>query len=222
MFSKEHSLIIEKNFIFSAAQKENIDKYIADDSICVRSFQSGDVIYSADSPSMYVGIILCGSAVVEPVNSNEKTLLTVLLENDMFGVANLYCDDKPFPSIIIAKNASKVLFIDGDAFKLLVEKDSGALRAYLRFMSGKIVFLNKKISTLTAGCAEKKLAVFLAEHERDGVFNKSISMSALAEILNIGRASLYRSLDDLEAQGYITRQGKTIIISDKNALLNLI
>ena len=115
-----------------------------------------------------------------------------------------------------------MLFINGTSFRSLIENDSGALNAYLRLMSDKIVFLNKKISTLTAGSTEKKLAVFLAEHERDGAFPQSLSMSALADILNIGRASLYRALDSLEAEGLIIRDGKKIMITDKNALLGFI
>ena len=87
-------------------------------------------------------------------------------------------------------------------------------------MSRKIVFLNKKISTLTAGTTEKKLALFLAENQHDGEFSQRISMTAIAEILSVGRASLYRALDSLEAEGLIHRNGKSIFIPDKNALLN--
>ena len=214
--------VISNNGIIGQSDPENIIRFLPDSSLSVKDFQGGDIIHSSQSPHISVGIILSGSATVEPIRAKENALLRILVSNDMFGVANLYCEDQPFPSIITAKSPSRVLFIDGACFRKLIENDTGALKAYLRFMSGKIVFLNKKISTLTAGSTEKKLAVFLAEHERDGVFPQSLSMSALAEMLNIGRASLYRAFDTLEKEGFVMRDGKKIIIRDKNALLNFI
>ena len=139
----------------------------------------------------------------------------------MFGVANLYANEMPFISVITAKSACRILFIDAEAFRALLERDTDAMRAYLKFMSQKIVFLNKKISTLTAGTTEKKLAFFLAENQHEGEFSSRIPMTAIAESLNIGRASLYRALDSLEAQGLIRRDGKTILIPDKDALISV-
>ena len=37
-----------------------------------------------------------------------------------------------------------------------------------------------------------------------------VSMVELAQSLNIGRSSLYRSLDALEAEGWIRREGRDI------------
>ena len=139
----------------------------------------------------------------------------------MFGVANLYSEDQPFISMITANGNCQVLFIDANAFCDLIERDSVAMRSYLAFLSKKIIFLNKKISTLTAGSTEKKLAFFLAENQHDGTFSQHVSMLAIAETLNVGRASLYRALDTLEAHGLIHRDGKTIFIPDINALLNI-
>ena len=214
--------VFATNVILKYADSTSISKYLTDGDVTVKDFQSGDIIYPLPCKSICVGIMLSGTATVEPLSANDKALLKLIMANDMFGVANLYCDDQPFPSVITAKSAARVLFINGTSFRSLIENDSGALKAYLRLMSDKIVFLNKKISTLTAGSTEKKLAVFLAEHERDGAFPQSLSMSALADILNIGRASLYRALDSLEAEGLIIRDGKKIMITDKNALLGFI
>lgn len=84
------------------------------------------------------------------------------------------------------------------------------------------MYLNRKIMTFTAGSAERKLSVFLAENATDGVFTPTCSMSALANMLGIGRASLYRALDRLTDCGWIERRGKEIYVLDQDALAELI
>ncbi|MBQ2387779.1 MAG: winged helix-turn-helix domain-containing protein, partial [Clostridia bacterium] len=44
----------------------------------------------------------------------------------------------------------------------------------------------------------------------------------LSDRLGIGRASLYRALDDFEADGIIHRDGKNIFIKDINTLKKFI
>jgi CRP-like cAMP-binding protein len=210
---------IGKNRILKCASLKNIDRYLTEQSVFVRSFCPADIIYSKDSSKKCVGIIISGKAMCEPYGAKDNTLLRIMSENDTFGIANLYCDTEPFPSIITAKTAVTALFIDGDAFCSLIENDVSALKAYLAFLSSKVVYLNKKISTLTAGNTERKLAAYISKNASDDMRLTCTSMSSLAEMLGVGRASLYRALDELTYQGIISRQGKTITIHDKNALL---
>ena len=209
---------IQQNRILKGANAENIERYFDEKSVFVKTFHSGEVIYSKDSEKRCVGMIISGKATCEPFGSKDNALLRIMQENDTFGVANLYCVNEPFPSVIVAKTATKVLFIDGDAFCRLIENDASVLKAYLSFLSNKLVYLNKKISTLTAGTTEKKLAAYILENCDDNNTLPALSMSSLADILGIGRASLYRALDELEALDLIRKDGKTISITDKNAL----
>ena len=206
--------------IFNCCDAQNLNKYLTDDTLMISDFQSGEVIFSPIESKKSVGVILSGTAVATPTSASDNALLKILTTNDIFGIATLYAENDAFPSIITAKSGCSVLFIDGIAFKRLLENDAEAMRAYLEFLSKKIIYLNKKISTLTAGSAEKRLAFFLCENECDGVFYSSASISAIAELLNLGRASLYRAFDTLSEQGLICKEGKKIIIKDKNALLN--
>ena len=202
------------NAMLRNAKAENIKKYVTDDSARIGRYRSGEIIYSPDSREKTVGIVLSGKVVA----MSENALLTIIPESGIFGIANLYSDDC-YPSTITAKTASAVLLIEEGAFKRLLENDEELLRAYLSFMSNRIVYLNKKISALTAGSAEKKLAVFLADNQQDGVYILPASISSLADMISVGRASLYRAMDSLVDEGLIERDGKRIIIKDKNALL---
>ena len=45
------------------------------------------------------------------------------------------------------------------------------------------------------------------------------SISALSELLNLGRASLYRAFDRLTADGWLIKNGKHLRLTDPKAML---
>ncbi len=213
--------ILKRNCILKNADGQLLTELISKGSVKLIGFASGEEICSPRTVLPFVGILLSGSATVLPQSEGGNALLKTLSPGEMFGISNLYAEGLPFPSVITAVTATTVLTIEKSAFKELIGKDKNVLDAYLCVLNNKIVYLNKKISTLTAGSAEKRLALYLSENECGGVFVSDISMCALSDMLNIGRASLYRALDTLTENGLISRQGKKILILDKNALLNI-
>ena len=52
------------------------------------------------------------------------------------------------------------------------------------------------------------MALFLSKNSVNGIYSSKVSMSALAEMIDIGRASLYRAFDSLEDAGLIKRIDK--------------
>ena len=203
---------ISKNIIFSDSQKASVNRYITDDRFWVSSFAPQEKICTPDDTNTRVGIILSGTASVSSDSGNSKFVLKTLVSGDMFGIANLYSEDTPFPSVISAKTEVKCLFISGDAFRAFLENDAQALKQYLKLLNNKIIYLNNKITIFTASNTEKKLAVFLYENQTDNEVTLSCSMSALSELLGLGRASLYRAIDKLTDLGLIVRQYKKILI----------
>jgi CRP-like cAMP-binding protein len=87
---------------------------------------------------------------------------------------------------------------------------------YIKFLSDRVAFLNRRIDSFTAPDAEKSLARFIclnatseSEYQHEvGVKN----YSEVAQRLNIGRASLYRAFEALEDEGLISKDGKTLKI----------
>ncbi len=87
---------------------------------------------------------------------------------------------------------------------------------YISFLAKKITFLNSKINSYTAKNAENKLLAYLSQLPRDenNQIELKISLSTLAKMIGIGRASLYRSFDKLVDSGAITKLGKKIILNE--------
>ena len=148
---------ITQNPIFKDADQDPVNRYLNGDTMTLRRFEADELVYSPDSDKKSVGLILRGSAAVTSLSGKEKVVLKTHKAGNMFGVANLYADEPP-PSIISAAEPCEVVFIDGSAFRSVIENDMSAMRAYLAFLSKKIIYLNKEISTFTAGSAEKKLS----------------------------------------------------------------
>ena len=204
--------------LLSAAPASHVERYLSEERAKKQSFLAGDTIYSSEILPICVGVILSGRAEIYTSESKDRTLLKMIFPQDVFGVANLYATETAFPTVIRATDACEVLFIDGDAFRDFIENDPTVLRLYLQLLSKKIVYLNQKIATFTASSTEKRLGLFLLENHIDGSYRGSMTM--LAELLGIGRASLYRSIDKLCAQGLLEHNGGSLTLCNPSALLD--
>lgn len=214
----DHFPDIVRNPIFRDAAPPSVNRFFTDDTFRTGVFSVHDLIYSSESSTLSVGILCTGSARVLAGHGEEATILNTLKPGDMFGIANLFDEDSPFPTRIVATSGAKVLFLDGDAFRRCIQEDPIILRNYLAFLSRKLMYLNRKILTFTAGSAERKLMLFLLEQHTSGDVTLPCSMSELAERLGIGRASLYRARDSLIREGLILCSEGGFSIPDLSAL----
>ncbi len=211
---------IEQHPLFANVPREHTLKYLTDASVNITDFKANEVAYSSKSEKHKVAFILSGSAKVYTGDNDESALMRTLNVGDTFGIANLYAEDELFPSNIITSEDTKILFINGDSFKEYVENNNFATKNYLAFLSEKVVYLNKKLTTLTAGSAEKKLACYILEHNKGGILATQ-SLCELADILHMGRASLYRAIDCFVENKIIEKKGKRILILDIEKLKNI-
>ena len=180
-------------------------------------FSDGEILMSPEERQKRIGILLKGTALVTTPDPSKETLLRFLEPEEPFGIANLFLD-APFVSVIRAHGTCKAFFITKEAVCALLEQDRGFLYGYLSFLSGRICYLNQKIGYLTAGNAERRLALYLASYSTDR-FTLKTSISALSELLDVGRASLYRAFDKICEDGLIEKEGRGIHILDREALL---
>ena len=93
----------------------------------------------------------------------------------------------------------------------------------IRFMAGRISFLNKRIATFSGNRVEDRLSAYLL-CERDKYLSESFPFSYVrcAEEINAGRASVYRAVASLEGDGLIRICDKTVYIIDREGLERII
>ena len=217
MTDKEFETVANSK-IFIGCNKERL-RQVLDRACKMESFASSDTICEPYTSLKSIGIILGGSALVLSSDSDRHVLLRRLMPGDIFGVSSVFSKDCSFVSKIVAKSNCSVAFVSDTAMSELLENDSTVLYNYINFLSDRIRFLNKKIRFFTSGSAERRLALYLDSFKTDKVTLEE-SMSALADMLDIGRASLYRAFDRLAADGFIVREKDIITLTDPQKMVN--
>ena len=210
--------------LFSGVDKKTLEHALDTQLFSKNSYATGEGVYSPSSTEKKLIIFLSGEAEVYSTDENRSVLLKTLKTGGVVGVANLFSPEK-YVSRIIASKKCETLEISAASYGKILEKDPRAMYNYLSFLSNRICYLNKKIVCLTAGSSERRLAYYLdsalSEAEDRGELTDSITvqMNTLCDMLNLGRASLYRAADKLCEDGFIMREGKTIRVLDRSGML---
>ena len=189
----------------------------------MRSYSAGEYI---DRPEPCLPVIISGQAAVLGKNSEKNSVVLRLLKSgSVFGVSGLFGDDGESISVIRAEKPTEALLIPQSIISELIRKNGNFAEGYIRLLGAKIRYLGSRIEAFTAGSAEARLAKHLltlvcsedrSEGEREIVLE--CSLSRLADMLNIGRASLYRAIDALTEKGFITHTDRRITVKNSDAL----
>lgn len=202
--------------LFEKCNSALLDEIIK--SSVITDFNTGDLISSDVSEKKQVGILISGSAFVHSHDGDKNVLLRKLYSGDIFGVATLFDGENKSISHITAGKSCSILFIKSESICYLLEKDNEFMYSYISFLSERIKFLNRKILYYTAGSAERRLALYLTSFSSDTI-TPDLPMNALADLLDIGRASLYRAFDRLTQDGFILRNENTVVIIDREKMI---
>ena len=193
--------------LFENADNALLSECLALPACSIQTAASGDRIENTEQRALIV--ILEGRVKIRSTDGERNVILRTAKQGEVLGAASLFLKQAPPLSTIEASGNCRVLFMQADAVRHLLQKDFRFLDDFLAFLAGRVRFLNQKIRCFTAGSAERRLALWLAGEESD-TLTLPDSLTSLADTLDIGRASLYRALDKLEQDGYILRKGREI------------
>ncbi len=156
-----------------------------------------------------LGILLKGRLLVE---NGSGTPLNHLEPGALFGVSTVFTPQKTHVTDIYAEEDSTLLLLTEAELRELFTEEFTVNRNYLSFLTGRIRFLNWKIDLFSANTAEQKLLCWIRHQCRtEEVSGQDVltvdvgSMSQLAMLLGMGRASLYRAADALTESGVIQK-----------------
>ena len=172
------------------------------------SFSRGASIYAPHDYPKALGVVLRGRA--EAVSMQRSSaVLSVFAKGAVFGAAALFGGDG-YVSQIRATTDCRVQFLPEQLLREWFVTYPQISLNYMAFLTDRVRFLNGKIAVFTCEDAAEKLYSWL---QRNNDENTKLSMTKLAATLNIGRTSLYRAMDELEAKHLIVREdGKVRVI----------
>ena len=207
--------------LFSSLPADMLKSALSCDETFLSDYKRGETIYSADHFRFAIGYIVRGGAKV--FKSENGIIISKLTDGSLFGCAALFSGRDHFVNEIVATKDTRVFYIDKSVIVKLMQLDPTFSVSYIRYLSDRILFLNKRIVNFTGGTAESRLANYLLPCFADyKTYELDRSMSQLAVSLDIGRASLYRAFDALELGNAVQRDGKYIRLIDKEALKSFI
>lgn len=215
--------LVLKTELFRGSPPGVLTRILAVSDCTAAAYEKNDVVYDKTNFSRSLGIVLEGRLRVTKENADKRSIvMSTLQRGAMFGAAALFNSEPEYATKITAIEHSRVLFLPQRLTKRMIEREPEIAENYIRYLSERILFLNRKIYFLTAGTAEQRLAGFLLDNLAVGEFSEMpMTMHRLADALNMSRASLYRAFDELTASGAVSKQGKLVCINNAELLKNL-
>ncbi len=215
--------LLQNCFLGKGLSQQDLAGLLASLDVSTETFEKGALLYAPHQYQQRLALVLSGQVEVYKLPQHgAPVLLNVLKKGDLFGAASMFHSYGYYITQVQAKQKSQVLFIGQQALLHLLSHNATALENYITFLTGRIYFLNRKIDAYTSGSAESKLALYLADQmDGGGRVELLFGMNKLAALLNIGRASLYRAVEQLEQKGVLRREGKTIVVLQPDVLYQL-
>lgn len=187
---------------------------LASPDVRTAEFADGGVIFADGMPAA-LGVLVRGGAEIIRAGAGGEVLLRTLGAGGVFGAATLFGRESAGTQVR-ARGGACAVFLGRAAVEAVLAADPRAAIGYIAFLSDKIGFLNARLATFTAESAEARLAGYiLRASDGRGTFTSALPLSRLAELLGLGRASLYRAFDALCAAGAIEKEQKKITIKDR-------
>ena len=183
--------------LFNGMDDGELAKLLSFEGCSIRDFSAGKML-----PADCMLVVLSGSVTIEKLASDGRYLLMREAEPpEALNVSRAFSPDEDISRLTAGKGC-RVLFMEGGFVSEALRRGGGFAVNFAEFLVGRVLFLNKKMYI------EDNASI------QDGVMQLRLpcSLTDFAEMLGVGRASLYRTLDAMEAEGKITRRGRNIII----------
>ena len=193
------------------------------DGMTSAEFAAGETVFPHPQTDDCLCVLIQGRAKVfaNAPDAVEAALLRTMDAGAVFGVHCIFGENMAPQSRIVAQKPCRVLLIPSSLWEETIVAHPATMANYVRFLTQRIQFLNRKIRYLTAGSAERRLALYLlSEIPEDGVPTRiELSAVSLADLLDLGRASLYRAMDRLTEDGFLVRNGHEYTLLRRDELL---
>lgn len=181
---------------------------------------SGALIFAQHDLSCDVFIVKVGTIALSRPRADREPFLQLLRAGDVFGDIGVLLD-RPEPVTAIAFEYSEILRIPGDSLIELLGTRPRLARRWLVSIAGRLAAAQDRLEDLLAGPLDHQLASLLL-HGSDSHGLMHASQDTIARLLGVQRASVARSLSNLEQRGLIEKRYREIKVVDRDRLAGLV
>lgn len=210
--------ILRKINIFSDLRDREVDKLL--EIVEQKNFIKDSVILTQDDLGDALFIIVSGKVKVALLGEEGKEIiLSTLKEGDFFGEMSLL-DGEPRSASVIALEDSSLLIMRQDEFLNQIRRSPKIALKIMVEMSKRLRWADEKIGSLALLDVYGRVArvlLQLSKSEEGGtkkgmIIKKRPTHQEIANMVGISRETVSRVLSDFSKEGYITIEGKEIII----------
>lgn len=189
-------------FLWEGIGAEKVAEFLGELSPPI-TFEKGDIIYSERDFPRAFAVVLSGKIAI---CSHSGAAMRTLEKGDVFGVTALFGNERYATTISVVSRAT-LQFIEEERLTAWMAREPRLSMNYIRLLHRKILYLNEKIRLYTEGSVEERLMDHIAAHTApSGEIRFPGGLAAVARELNIGRTSLYRTLDTLAEKDIIYKK----------------
>jgi CRP-like cAMP-binding protein len=217
---------LRKSNLFKNKSVDEIDALLAKLHYKVQLFAENEIVFSADQLANTLGIILSGMVEVQKIFPSGR-IVTVTSRGsfDLLADAAMFAETHYYPATISACKSSKIFLLPKTELLKLFSLDQAVMLNFLCSVSNRIFVLNRKIELLSLNSIQTKIAHFLiseSEIHSSNIIQLPFSKKSWAEHINVSRTSLSRELRQLEKEGLITFNKRSIKIQDIEKLKRIL
>lgn len=191
----------------------------------IRNFTKGEVVVVAGEPVKNLYIIMSGSVKGEMIDYSGKTIKIEDIEAPKpLAAAFLFGKENKFPVTVTANSNGKMMAIPVNEFLKLLQLNTQILRNYLNSISTRAQFLSQKLHFLSFKTIKEKVAHYLLKQAGSDFHSVELqnTQQQLADLFGVTRPSLARVFGEMQKEGLIKMEKKTVTLLDKYRLNSLL
>lgn len=211
--------------VFKGIPEEESKQLLSKIHYQVKKSYKDEVIVSAGDEVKNLYIILSGSVRGEMIDYSGKTIKIEDIEAPQpLAAAFLFGKENRFPVTVTANKKAELLAIPVAEFLRLLQFNTRLLRNYLNNISTRAQFLSQKLQFLSFKTIKEKVAHFLLQKADDKFYSFELknTQQQLADMFGVTRPSLARVLSEMQHEGLIKIEKKTVTLLNKAVLNDLL
>ncbi|MBN1985878.1 MAG: Crp/Fnr family transcriptional regulator [Prolixibacteraceae bacterium] len=207
--------------VFKEIQESEIRQILGNIHYQIKSFNRGEIVAISGETVQNLYILLKGSVKGEMIDYSGKTIKIEDVEAPKpLATAFLFGKENKFPVTVTAHVDVKILSIPVSEFLKVLQMNTQVLKNYLNSISTRTQFLSQKLHFLSFKTIREKVTHFLLTQAGDKFHSIELknTQQQLADLFGVTRPSLARVFGEMQKEGLIKIEKKTVILLNKNKL----
>jgi CRP-like cAMP-binding protein len=191
----------------------------------IKKFNNGEIVAISGETVQNLYILLSGSVKGEMIDYSGKTIKIEDVEAPRpLATAFLFGKENKFPVTVTAHVDLKILAIPVPGFLKILQMNARVLENYLNSISTRTQFLSQKLHFLSFKTIREKVAHFLLTQAGDKFHSIELknTQQQLADLFGVTRPSLARVFGEMQHEGLIKIERKTVTLVNKEKLNELL